>query len=149
MDEFSDPTPIATAAEYRVALLAVRDGFPGAFNDSDGLKLIKAHYRAPRHTSTTAELNQRVQFSSYSEVNLRYGIFASCVARALCHVPAVASPGNPHWWRTLAYGNDGVPLTEDGRYEWIMRPELCEALETMHWVERDQSVDPMTSAKRQ
>lgn len=139
MDEFSDPTPIATPDEYRAALLVVRDEFSTArpFSESNEPRFLMEHYRAPQHTITSAQLAKLVGFSSYSVTNLRYGTFAGRIAAALRYTPGpfkTVPPGNPHWWRTLAYGNDGVPLKEDGRYEWIMRPELCEALRKMGWV---------------
>lgn len=138
MDEFSDPTPIATPAQYRAALLKVRDEFGTArpFSESNELGLLMAHYSAPRHTITSAQLATQVGFSSHSSANLRYGLFASRIAAALGYRPGpfkTVPEGDPHWWRTLAFGNDGVPVTQDGEYEWVMRPELCLALENLGW----------------
>jgi hypothetical protein len=65
--------------------------------------------------------------------NLRYGTLTHDVADALHYIPGPFSTGNPHWWRKLAYGSDGTPQTEDGHYEWIMRPELVQALQEMRW----------------
>ena len=116
MREFH-PTPIATPEQYRSAILKVRDEFGTArpFSESNELALLMAHYSA----------------------NLQYGLFASRIATVLGYRPApfkTAPEGDPHWWRTLAFGNDGVPVTQDGEYEWVMRPELCLALENLGWV---------------
>jgi hypothetical protein len=139
MDEFSDPASIASVARYKAALLVVRDEFGSdrPFSESKELRLLRAHYAAPLHTITSAQLAQQVGFPSYSAANLRYGLFASRVAAALDYRPGpfkTVSHKDPHWWRTLAYGNDGMPVTEDGEYEWVMRPELSQALEEMGWV---------------
>lgn len=130
MDEFSDPTPIATVEQFKAALLIVRDRVPDM---TPYAALLKAHCRATRHTITAGQLAKEMNYPNYSAANLRYGTFAHDVADALHYIPGPFSTGNPHWWRTLAYGNDGTPQTEDGHYEWIMRPELVQALQEMRW----------------
>ena len=122
--------PIATAEQFKAALLSVRDRVGISPKD---LAMLRAHCRAPSHTITTGRLAQEVGYPNYSSANMQYGTFAHRVADAL-HVVLPATPsGNPHWWRTLAYGNDGVPQTDDGCYEWTMRPELVQALQEMRW----------------
>ena len=96
--------------------------------------MLKAHFRAPSHTTSSTALAKELQWTSFSVVNLHYGTLASDVAHAL-HVTLPPAPdGNPHWWRTLAYGNSGEPQGDDGCYEWVMRPELVQALQEMRWV---------------
>lgn len=130
MDIYSDPTPIATVEQFKTALLTVRDKV--GISDTD-LAMLRAHYRAPNHTISTARLAQDVGYPNFSSVNLQYGILAHHVADAL-HITLPPSPsGNPHWWRTLAYGNGGAPQTDDGSYEWTLRPELVRALEELPW----------------
>ena len=130
MDEFSDPTPIATAEQFKAALLVVRDRVT---NMIPYLAMLKAHCRAPAHTITALQLAREVGYSNYSSANLQYGTLAHHIADALHYTPGPFSTGNPHWWRTLASGNDGTPQTEDGHFEWIMRPELVQALQEMKW----------------
>jgi hypothetical protein len=64
---------------------------------------------------------------------MHYGKLAHDVADALNYTPQPNSKGDSHWWRTLAYGNDGTPQTDDGHYEWIMRPEQVQALQELKW----------------
>ncbi|MCG3147930.1 MAG: hypothetical protein PCFJNLEI_01371 [Verrucomicrobiae bacterium] len=130
MDEFSDPKPIATVEQFQTALLAVRDrdGIPPKH-----LAMLRAHCRAPNHTISTARLAPLVGYASHSVVNMQYGTLAHHLADALHYRPGPFSDGQPHWWRTLANGNDGAPVTDDGGYEWIMRPELVQALQEMRW----------------
>lgn len=130
MDIYSDPTPIATAEQYKAALLSVRDKVSDI---NSFLALLRAHYRAPNHTISMGRLAQEVGYPNYSSANLQYGILAHHVTDALRITLPPVPGGNPHWWRTLGYGNEGAPVTDDGHYEWIMRPELVQALHEMKW----------------
>lgn len=38
------------------------------------------------------------------------------------------------WWCTLSGGNTATDETMDGHFEFVMHPELVEALEEMRWV---------------
>ena len=130
MDKFSDPAPIATAEQFKAALLSVRDRIGITPKD---LAMLRAHCRAPHHITTAGQLAQATGYPNHSTANLHYGTFAHRVADALKFRPGPFSDGRPHWWLTLASGNDEAPQTEDGHYEWIMRPELVQALEEMKW----------------
>ena len=136
MDEFSDPTPIATPEAFAKALLALRGSFSRSrpFSGSRELKLLKAHYAAPFHTVTTTQLAERLGLTNYSAANLEYGKLAHLVSDKLGYQPGPFADGHPHWWRTLAYGKDADASEDEGHYRWVMRPELCQALETIRWV---------------
>jgi hypothetical protein len=130
MDEYSDPTPIPTVDQFKAALLTVRDRIGMSPKD---VALLKAHCRASNHTISTVELAKLLGYANYSAVNLHYGKLARDVADALNYAPKPNASGDAHWWRTLAYGNDGKPRTKDGHYEWIMRPELVQVLQEWKW----------------
>lgn len=130
MDEYSDPTPIATVEQFKAALLALRDRIGIS---PKHLAMLVAHCRAPSHTISTARLAEEVDYPDHNTVNMQYGKLAHDVADALHYRPGPFSSGDPHWWRTLANGKDSAPQTDDG-YEWIMRPELVQALQEMRWV---------------
>jgi hypothetical protein len=136
MHEFSDPTPIATVDAYIRALKIVRDSFRkgNRFSESKELRMLRMHYSAPGHTTTTTELAAQVGMRSFGVSNMQYGKLAHRIADALQYRPEPSETGTPHWWRTLAHGNNGSAPTNDGTYEWVMRPELCKALEDMGWV---------------
>lgn len=129
MNEFSDPTPIATAEQFKAALLAVRDRIGISPKD---LAMLKTHCRAPNHTINTTQLAHALGYNKCGTAHLLYGALAHHVADAL-HYKRKFSTGEPHWWRTLANGSEGAPQTEEGYYEWIMRPELVQALQEMKW----------------
>jgi len=130
MDEYSDPTPIATAKQFKTALLSLKD--KGGLSQRD-LMLLRAHFHAAKQTISTFQLAKEVGYASFGAVNIRYGKLARRVADSLRYTPTPDSKGDFHWWRTLSYGNDGTPQTDDGHYEWIMRPELVIALKEWNW----------------
>lgn len=130
MDAYSNPAPIATVEQFKAALLVVRDRIGITPKE---LALLRTHCRAPKHTISTVKLAKELDYPNHSTVNMHYGALAHHVADALHHIPPPIPGGEAHWWRTLAYGNNGVPQTDDGYYEWIMRPELVQALQEMKW----------------
>jgi hypothetical protein len=124
MDAYSNPAEIATVEQFKAALLAVRDRIGISPKD---LALLRAHCRAPNHTISTFKLAKELGYTSHGDVNKSYGKFAHDVCDALHCVLPKAPDDEAHWWRTLAYGN------EADHYEWIMRPELVQALQEMKW----------------
>jgi hypothetical protein len=130
MDAYNNPTPIATVEQFKAALLTVRDRIGITPKE---LALLQAHCRASKHTISTVKLAKELDYPNHRTVNMHYGALAHHVADALHHVPPPVPGGEAHWWRTLAYGNDEAPQTDDGHYEWIMRPELVQALQEMKW----------------
>lgn len=130
MDAYSDSTTIASKDQFKAALLAVRDRIGIS---PKTLGLLRAHCQAPNHTISTFQLAKELNYPNHGSVNMPYGAFAHHVCEALQVVLPPTPSGNAHWWRTLAYGNDGTPQTDDGHYEWIMRPELVEALQELKW----------------
>ena len=131
MDVFSDPTPIATVEQFKTALRAVRD--KNGISDKE-LAILRAHCRAPNYTISTFQLAKELGYASHGDVNKSYGKFAHDICDALHIVLPPTPSGEPHWWRTLAYGNQGMPQMDGGHYEWIMRLELVQALQDWKWV---------------
>ena len=127
VDGYSDPTPIATAEQFKAALLTVH------FSETE-LAMLQAQYGAPNHTISAVQLAKELHYVTYAPVNAQYGALAHRVAEALHYRPGPFADGNPHWWRTLSYWNDDAPLVEEGQDQWIMRPELAQALQALKWV---------------
>ncbi|HEX3799869.1 MAG TPA: hypothetical protein VH413_14335 [Verrucomicrobiae bacterium] len=128
--EFDDPSPIAGSEQFKEALRAVRDKVPDMIPFA---KMLRAHCQAPRHTITASKLAEEVGYPNYSSANMQYGILAHHVADVLHYAPKPVKSGERHWWRTLAYGNEEMLHNENGHYEWIMRPELVQALQELNW----------------
>jgi hypothetical protein len=123
MSDFNDPTPIATAQQYRAALLAVRERMTEV-----QLKMLQAHCRSEGHSTSTNRLAEAVGMPTAS----RYSNYAQRIADELKYAPR---PGEKKqmWLHALAYGRPDATETVDGQYEWIMRPELVETLQAMKW----------------
>ena len=126
VDAYSDPTPIATAEQFNAALLTLR------ISEAE-MAMLRAQYRATNHTISAAQLAKELRYDSYATVNARYGALAHRLAVALHYQPGPFTDGKPHWWYTLSYWNDS-PQAEEGQDQWIMRPELAQALQELKWV---------------
>lgn len=125
---YADPTPLATPDEYRKALLVVRDKHRISERD---LKMLRAHYRADRHTITAGQLAAALEFKDGAAANLHYGKLAHKLSDALGIEPSKRVNGTVAWWRVIAYGPADRELGD--HFEWTMRPELVAALQAMKW----------------
>jgi hypothetical protein len=129
MDEFSDPTPHHRPEQFKAALLArERIGLPAKHRE-----MLLVHCRAPKHTISTVQLAKEVGYPGNKTVNLQYGTLAKHIATELHFKPGPFSTGQPHWWFTLAYGEERTPQTDDRFYKWVMRLELVQALQELNW----------------
>jgi hypothetical protein len=120
--------PIATAAEFKRALLALR---PIAGQHMD---MLRAQFRADRQTITATMLASEADYANYRAANSQYGTFAHKLADALGYRPPVsASDGNPQWWRTICGSASSDPEINKGDIEMTMRPELVTAISELRW----------------
>src|SRR5215207_5474459 len=99
MTDLSDPTPIATAEQYKAALLAVRARMKDAH-----LAMLQTHCRAPEHTICASSLGEAVGDTSASH---QYGTFAHWIADFLKYTPEPRAGGSFRWWQALAIGRPG------------------------------------------
>lgn len=123
-------TPIATAGQFKKALLVVRDkNLP-----SSHFNMLRAQCRAPKETITATQLAAAAEYENYNAANLQYGTLAMNVATALGHIPKEEhADGSPCWWTTLSYANEDQAEENTGHFQFIMRPELVTALREMRW----------------
>src|SRR5262245_59113041 len=129
MSSIDATTALATPEQYRAALLAVRNRMDGKH-----LAMLEAHHGATEHTINARRLAAAVGYSNYSTANLQYRKFARWLADELGYTPDPRPDGSIRWWMVLSYACSGSEETRDGEFQWIMRPELVKALETMRWV---------------
>lgn len=126
----------ATAADYRRALLAVRD-LRQTSNTAWSLwvALLTTHYAMPGHTVTAEQLAARHRLATPGAATLNYGKLARAVADQLGYSPPERRRGkrDPMWWMTLAVGGEGDE--RDEQFQFTMRAQLAEALEQMRWVQ--------------
>jgi len=123
---------IATKEQYKDALLAIRD--KGKLRNTKYLQMLRAQYTSPNHTITATKIAEAVGYENYNAANLQYGTLGHEIAKVLGYMPPKRKNGEPMWFWILSSGNDASPETLDGHYEFIMRPELAAALESMKWV---------------
>lgn len=130
MDAYSDAGPIATTEQFKAALLATRDWI--GITPSQ-LKMLQAQCRAPECTISASQMAEQLSFKSFAAARLQYGVLARAIADKLGYAPPQKGKGTARWWFTLSVGRDGSDDAGDGRFEWIMRPELVAALRAMKW----------------
>lgn len=115
MDAFQLPTPDA----YTYALVTLEPSLPVKHR-----ALLIAHYDAPEHTLTAAQLARAVGYPSFSAVNLQYGTLAKRMCGLLGRSPK-------YYVSILATFKVGGA---EGHLNWVMRPEVVQALERLEWV---------------
>jgi hypothetical protein len=112
---------MATPEGYKTALSLLEGEMP--------LKhrlILESHYHAPARTVTARSLAKSVGYSRYNAVNLQYGT----LARKICDIL-----GQRLRYHVLILAEFVIPETGlDRELLWIMRPELAQALEELHWV---------------
>jgi hypothetical protein len=122
--------PIANVEQFKQALLAVRDK-----NLPDGhLAMLKAQCSSPHASITASKLAESAGYENYNAANLQYGTLGLHVAGFLGYVPPKRKDGTSMWWTTLSYSLEGDSEAETGHFQFVMRPELLQALREMRWV---------------
>lgn len=130
MNTNSVPTAVATAEQFQKALHGLHDkGLPASH-----LNMLKAQYRAHNSTITAAQLAKAAKYKTYHAANLQYGTLAFNIAKELGYSPGKGSDGSPRCWTTLSYSITDTPEPDTGHFQFIMRPELIEALDSMAWI---------------
>jgi hypothetical protein len=84
------------------------------------------------HTISLDHLAELLSLASSSGARNAYRNYAHLIADELKFVPGSVS-NKPVWLCAIAYGLPDADAKMDGEYEWIMRPELVEAMQTMKW----------------
>lgn len=123
---------IASSEQYISALLKLRDS--KRLRNTKFVDMLKAQYAMPNHTITATQLAEAVGFHNYNATNLQYGTLGKEIAGYLSYEPPKRGNGESIWFWVLSSGNEASESTMDGHYEFVMRPELVQALETMRWV---------------
>jgi hypothetical protein len=122
--------PIATAEEFKAALLATRDWIGISPTQ---LQMLQAQCRAQDATITAAQLADQLRFKNFAAARLQYGTLARAVAEKLGYTPPQKGKGPVRWWFALSTAGEGNDDAGDGQFKWVMRPELVAALRAMKW----------------
>jgi hypothetical protein len=78
----------------RAFVVLVAEGIP-----ENHLALLHAHYAAPNHTATCAQLAMTIGYANGNAVNLHYGTFAGRVAREM----GITAVPNGFWLDVLVH----------------------------------------------
>lgn len=117
-----DLADVPTVDEYKRAFLACRAALAG----KKYMEMLQAHYRAPDHTVTAAELAAAVGYADFSTANLQYGRYARELCGVLNRKPKIHVA-------ILVRFTGGQPNMENVR--WTMLPQVVTALEELRWVQ--------------
>jgi len=120
-----------TTDEYLRAFEAVRaEGIP-----DNHLNLLRAHFAAPNHTATWAQLAAFVGYANFKAVNLQYGKLAARVAVQL----GISQPPLDFWLSVLA-GWAAERDPDSGHTAFVLRRPVVEALRQLGLVSEDSLV---------
>jgi len=127
--------PLTTAHQYKQALIKVRDKHHIS-GDHNYLKLLRMQGNADSETTTATRMAEHVGFENFNAANLHYGKYAHLVAEALGYTPEKRKDGTYMWWMTFSSGNAANEDSMDGHFEFVMHPELRNALLEMRWIKK-------------
>ncbi len=106
----------------------------GHFDNTQYRTMLKAQFNSEDHIITSTRLAEAAGYANYNAANLHYGTIGKLLAHQLGYLPPKRANGERMWWRTLSSGNEASDATIDSHFEFVMRPELAEALKELRWV---------------
>lgn len=115
-----------TVSEYVTAFRAIEQRV-----DDGQRRLLREHHAAPARAISATRLAEAVGFENYSAVNLRYGL----MAEALCKALGIHLEDNVRVGILVEFVDPGFAANE--HFLWVMRPNVVAALEELGWVTRD------------
>ena len=109
------------------------------------INLLKDFYNAPHHTSTCSEMSKKTGVS-VSTYNLMLGTAGKRIANSLKFRPNFREEGGERGWSVLFRGH----YREDNLFEWKIKSELVEALETVYseWRLNSSKIDDIKKNKQ-
>ncbi len=96
------------------------------------MRMLQAHYHAPDRTVTATQMAKALGYPKYTAANLHYGKLARLVGELI-------------GWQPLPEQAVFVLVTfkrPDREWQWIMRPEVTQALEQLGWVDAERPIIP-------
>jgi hypothetical protein len=127
-----DHEEFGTSDAYNRAFQAIlSEGIP-----ENHLALLRAHFQAPGHTVTWAQLAKRVGYANRSAVNLQYGTLARRVAKQLRIDEAPKG-----FWLFVLVGWAGKRDAASGHTAFILRRPVIRALTQLRILSDDTGVD--------
>jgi hypothetical protein len=103
--------------------------------------MLDAHLNAPDHCITATQLAEAAGYENYNAANLHYGRLGQLLAEEMNYNPPIRDDGSVIWTATIAGWDGEVDLNRltramerrenDGHFEWIMRPQVVQALRSL------------------
>jgi hypothetical protein len=91
--------------------------------------MLLAHRNAPKHTLTATQLAEAAGYSGWNGANLHYGKLGQMLAEELGYTPPTRPNGSVIYTAAIAtWDKDRNPDPDNPHFEWIMRPQVVEAL---------------------
>ena len=119
--------------EYQHALLEIR----GRMSESQ-IRMLEVQYEAPNRTVTAPQLARGVGYTYFSPANLHYGKLGRLISEVTGRTPRTQINGRTvNWWAVLSFG-----IEDPAGFQWVMYPQLGEALERLGWVGQSEFVLP-------
>lgn len=88
------------------------------------ISVLKHVFNSPNHEARGSEVAASLGMSHHGPLNILVSRFSKRVIQKYKVDPPVNSKGKPRWWHVPFLGYE-----KDGRFPWIMRPELVTAVE--------------------
>jgi hypothetical protein len=109
----------------------------------NGFHMLKANYYAPDRCISASQLAKAAGYPSYSTGNQQYGAFAHRFADLLGYEPENKVSDETRWTYTLCTAHPG--RSEEGHFQWILRPEIALAMENVGLVSKNDFPDAFES----
>ena len=99
----------------------------GDVTTEDDLKLLSVVYDSENHELPSSGIASQLQMPHHVVANSQVGRFSKRIVNVTGIQPPLRDTGEPRWWHVLFLGY----YRDDGKFQWIMRPELVMAFETI------------------
>lgn len=101
---------------------------------TNGLAMLKAHYRASGRVMSATGLAGVIGNKKYGVGNIGYGKFCHRLADIMGHTPDIQVNGDTRWTYTLCNANP--TRDRNGDFLWALKHETCQALESLGMVKK-------------
>lgn len=134
-----DRAPL-TVEQLKFALTSLQNDT--SIKVTNGFSMLKAHYRSTDYKISATRLAEAAGYSSYSTGNEQYGYFAHKICDILSYTPEIRDTGEEAWTTAICVGSP--QKDNQGHFQWILRPEVIEALEGLGLVKKNNYFDAIT-----
>jgi len=92
-------------------------------------KMLLLNYFSPKHTITSEVLATAMGWPNFNSANLKYGTFAGKAAKEMAFTPPIEG------FAVSFFTEFNMPESgqDEGHWQWILRPELVEAIHALNW----------------